>query len=452
MSVQVSNSFNNLTVTNLLVVPVLNVPPVGYTQAGTLYYASPSATLAQGAQGSVYVSSGNGYTKVGQTGAIGVQGYQGQIGPPGYLGNQGSSNSIGYQGTPGNLGPFGGIGPQGVNAVYEGAGFYGYVGYIGNQGPQGNNGLQGAQGSQGVQGLIGDQSSVPQGAQGVQGAQGSGPGAPGIYGYQGAQGLMGYQGYSGQNISSNGPPGYPGRPGSDVASVGVTALANAVGPLVISGLPPNPGSIYSTVNITPSTNSLTLGLNVQRSTYNGIAISTVNGQTDLGGSTDPTVTNAVSNVCTIYRVGNLRTLIIPWFRINCAIDEGNIIANLTPYLYVDFVGGLNAIDVPVLGTPAQTISVGNIIPYQTSMNSLQTLFPGPTAAVLFTGEITDIFGNLVAYVASSTTVAVLLPPGVGHTVAFYAAVNGMGTVNGQWPGGQYTFGQTTFTYMATVGI
>ena len=192
------------------------------------------------------------FNMIGETGAQGSIGAQGNQGPTGAQGNQGNQGPQGSTGVQGNQGPQGSTGAQGfqgsigqgfhIEQIYnsEGelladntlqAGSFGLVagnldpadptygalyywdgstwtyitdmsvaGAAGVQGPTGPQGIAGAQGNQGAMGTQGHQGAQGekgfQGNTGVQGSQGNqGPTGP-----QGIQGPIGFQGAIGETI------------------------------------------------------------------------------------------------------------------------------------------------------------------------------------------------------------------------------------------------------------
>jgi hypothetical protein len=429
MSVQNTGIYNNLTATTQLVIPTLNVPPTGITPSGQMYYVTPSATLPQGPQGSIYVSTGSSYIQVGAQGNVGQNGAQGVQGFSGYVGYQGISNAGGAEGNQGYQGQPGGIGPQGANATFTingNTGIQGYVGY------QGNQGLQGGQGTQGYQGFTGPQGSSSispgvQGAQGQTGLPGQGVGAQGNQGNQGAQGNQGFQGQIGNPLAVTGAQGNQGKPGNATVVSGVQSFIGGVGAITILGespqQPPNP-SYFSTVDVINVSieSEIFLGLNTQ--TYFDIVSVIISDSSNIPQYLSAAIIN-------VYMFGNMRYMNISGFTVSVPSSVN---------------GQVRIYTAPVTSTGTSLLSS---VPITSNVpgNTSPTLF-GPNAPNTVTVRTNG--ASLI-----SVTCLAILHQGTGFKdqyIEFYNIDTATNTTNGGWYPATFNFGTTCIEYFSPNGF
>jgi predicted acyltransferase (DUF342 family) len=229
--------FNNATIASATFAYMDNLDAYGATITGILSaYGDSTNTVKGHLRFSVFGASttkfavfaiatstpdaGNGYYKVGLTYVSGAGTFtNGDLVMVQYsrAGNVGAQGVQGFNGTQGAQGVQGAVGAQGVQGVIGAQGVQGVIGAQGVQGVIGAQGVQGVIGAQGVQGVIG-----AQGVQGVIGAQG----VQGVIGAQGVQGVIGAQGVQGVVGAQGATGGFSTNSNGQVNSLGVGTAAS----------------------------------------------------------------------------------------------------------------------------------------------------------------------------------------------------------------------------------
>jgi collagen type VII alpha len=177
-------------------------------------------------------------TSVGQTGATGAQGIQGNTGIVGGTGVQGVTGTTGFTGTTGAVGTTGftgttgSIGTTGVTGVTGTTGTVGTTGFTGTTGSIGSTGFTGTTGVAGVTGTTGNV-----GTTGFTGTTGS----VGSTGFTGTTGNVGTTGFTG----TTGVAGFTGSTGT-TGNVGTTGFTGTTGVAGVTGFTGTTGIVGTT--------------------------------------------------------------------------------------------------------------------------------------------------------------------------------------------------------------